>query len=55
MVDLFRELGTGHIQIGKFYPYRERLRNENNWRVLEDLKGVLDPPHLMNPGTLGLE
>jgi FAD/FMN-containing dehydrogenase len=55
MVNLFRELETGHIQIGKFYPYRERLRSESNWRVLEDLKAVLDPPHLMNPGTLGLE
>ncbi|MGH9049695.1 MAG: FAD-binding oxidoreductase [Acidimicrobiia bacterium] len=55
MISRFRELGTVHLQIGKVYPFKEALAGSTAWDVLEQVKGVLDPDHLVNPGSLGLE
>jgi D-lactate dehydrogenase (cytochrome) len=52
--DLFDSLGGLHLQIGKYYPYREIMNNETLPRVIEGIKDVLDPQHRVNPGALGL-
>jgi D-lactate dehydrogenase (cytochrome) len=52
--DLFDSLGGLHLQIGKYYPYREIMNNEGLARVVEGLKAVVDPEGAMNPGALGL-
>ncbi|MBI5445722.1 MAG: FAD-binding oxidoreductase [Deltaproteobacteria bacterium] len=53
--DLFERLGCIHYGIGKYYPYRSAVKNEDNWRTLQELKHLLDPSHLGNPGALGLD
>jgi len=55
LVDVFVEVDGAYAQLGKYYPYRERFANENNWRILVGVKELLDPQHLMNPGALGLK
>ena len=52
--DLFDGLGGLHLQIGKYYPYRDVMGNETLWQVLNGLKTCLDPQRLVNPGSLGL-
>lgn len=52
--DLFDELGGLHLQIGKYYPYKDIMNNEALPRVMEGVKTALDPERLMNPGALGL-
>jgi D-lactate dehydrogenase (cytochrome) len=52
--DLFDGLGGLHLQIGKYYPFKEIMNNEALPRVIEGLKSVVDPDRLMNPGALGL-
>jgi D-lactate dehydrogenase (cytochrome) len=47
-------LGACHLQIGKYYPFKEACNNPNTWKLLEDIKTVVDPKRLMNPGSLGL-
>jgi FAD/FMN-containing dehydrogenase len=54
LLELFRERGAAHMQIGKAYPYRAS-RAPESWRLLESLKDALDPNRRMNPGALGLE
>lgn len=51
---LYFELGACHLQIGKWYPYRDAMKSEGLWRLLEGVKGMVDPSRLMNPGALGL-
>lgn len=45
--------GAGHFQIGRAYPYQQRL-TEPARRLLGAIKRELDPAGLMNPGALGL-
>ncbi|WP_439533375.1 FAD-binding oxidoreductase [Polymorphobacter sp.] len=52
--DLFDSLGGLHLQIGKYYPFKEIMNNEALPKVIEGLKSVVDPDRLMNPGALGL-
>jgi len=51
---LYFELGACHLQIGKYYPFKDACNNPNTWKLLEDIKTVVDPKRLMNPGSLGL-
>ena len=53
LVQMFRELGAAHFQIGRFYPYAETRQPETK-ALLEALKQHLDPNGVMNPGVLGL-
>jgi FAD/FMN-containing dehydrogenase len=50
----FLSLGAGHLQIGRIYPFK-RSRNPENWGLLSDVKALVDPKGLMNPGALGFE
>lgn len=52
--DLFDGLGGLHLQLGKYYPYKEIMNNDTLPRVIEGIKDVLDPKRLVNPGALGL-
>jgi len=50
--ELFLEVGAGHLQIGRQYPFK-RSRNAANWSLLSQIKALVDPKDLMNPGVLG--
>ncbi len=52
--ELFDSLGALHLQIGKYYPYLELMNNEPLPRLLDGIKGLLDPERKINPGALGL-
>jgi D-lactate dehydrogenase (cytochrome) len=54
MIGRLREAGSTHIQLGKFYPYREALAGTPTWDLLVQLKGLVDPGGVLNPGALGL-
>ena len=53
MVDLFMQHGCVHVQIGKYYRYKES-REPATWAMLQSIKSALDPRGLVNPGSLGL-
>ena len=46
-------LGGTHLQVGKWYPYRESLEAAS-YETVAAVKGALDPKRLVNPGSLGL-
>jgi FAD/FMN-containing dehydrogenase len=46
--------GACHMQIGKDYPFLETRKPETAG-LIRQLKAVLDPSGLMNPGALGLD
>ena len=52
--DLFFRNGACSVQIAKFYPYADAMNNPHTWHLLEDIKRLLDPKGVMNPGALGL-
>jgi FAD/FMN-containing dehydrogenase len=54
VIAICAELGCGHFQIGRSYPYRES-RDAESWRLIETLKEALDPTWCLNPGGLGLK
>jgi D-lactate dehydrogenase (cytochrome) len=51
--NMFARLHAAHLQVGKFYAYREAM-SPTAWSTLVGLKQQLDPKGLMNPGALGL-
>ena len=51
--EIYREHGCVHLQIGRSYPYRG-TRLPETFALLEQIKRVVDPHGLMNPGALGL-
>lgn len=53
MMEVFRELGAIHLQIGRAYPYQRAVSAEY-WSLLERIKQQLDPSQVINPGSLGL-
>ncbi len=50
---IFASVGAIHLQVGKCYPYMTGRQGEAA-RVLRELKRVLDPQAIMNPGALQL-
>ncbi len=53
ILDIFHKHGAIHLQCGKVYPLL-RNRNPAAVAVLHQIKDLVDPDHLMNPGALGL-
>jgi glycolate oxidase len=53
MVELFRDMGTSHLQIGKVYPYASALKPEA-LQLIQQIKQAVDPKGLINPGALEL-
>ena len=53
IIELCIKNGASHMQIGKDYPYLETRQPEVR-ALVEQLKRMLDPQGLMNPGALGL-
>jgi D-lactate dehydrogenase (cytochrome) len=53
LIDLYGEFGAAHFQIGRAYPYAQRL-DPAQLTLLRAIKAQLDPRGLMNPGVLGL-
>jgi len=50
--EMFCSMGSVHVQIGKFYKYREVLAPETD-RLLTEVKDVLDPERRLSRGNLG--
>lgn len=53
IVDLMRQHGASHLQIGRAYPYSQQ-RDPAFLGLLTALKREVDPRGLINPGALGL-
>ena len=53
IIALYQQFGAAHFQIGRAYPYRQRLDPQAS-ALLAAIKAQLDPHNLMNPGALGL-
>jgi D-lactate dehydrogenase (cytochrome) len=53
LIELYGQFNAAHFQIGRAYPYREKLSPQAD-ALLVQLKATLDPDNLMNPGALGL-
>lgn len=53
MIALYAAHDAAHFQIGRAYPYRDRL-DPAALALLRAVKATLDPKGLMNPGVLGL-
>lgn len=53
MVALYASHDAAHFQIGRAYPYQQRL-DPAMQALLRAIKNQLDPHGLMNPGVLGL-
>ncbi|MGE0583135.1 MAG: FAD-binding oxidoreductase [Steroidobacteraceae bacterium] len=51
-VAFFRDVGAASNQIGRTYPFMEVMAPETK-ALLRQLKALLDPKGLMNPGVLG--
>ena len=52
LIALYAAHGAAHFQLGRAYPYRNRLDPRAD-SLLATIKAALDPQHLMNPGALG--
>ncbi len=52
LAGLLDTLGGQHVQLGRFYPYRERLQPATR-NVVDALKRTLDPDSRIASGTLG--
>ena len=52
LIDLFQELGSTHLQIGRNYPYLE-TREETAAKYLRNIKRITDKQNILNPGALG--
>lgn len=50
--DVYDALGAVHLQIAKYYPYRQLMHGPTR-ELLEKLKRSVDPEGRMSPGNLG--
>lgn len=53
LTDMFRRMGSLHVQWAKAYPFAQALRGES-WDMIRKLKSVTDPHGVLSPGNLGL-
>jgi FAD/FMN-containing dehydrogenase len=53
VIAIFVAMEAIHFQLGRAYPLREGS-DPAAWELLRQVKAVVDPKHLMNPGALGL-
>jgi hypothetical protein len=53
IVEAWRPLGAGHLQVGRTYPFADSL-DAAQQRVFDHLLRALDPDSRSNPGVLGL-
>ncbi len=53
VTDCLDSFGAVHFQIGRAYPYLQRLEPATQ-RLVQALKQHVDPQRLMNPGSLGV-
>jgi FAD/FMN-containing dehydrogenase len=51
---VFRDMGSLHVQWAKSYPFAQALQGQETWGLLQQIKDVVDPSHVINPGVLGL-
>jgi D-lactate dehydrogenase (cytochrome) len=54
ITELLIQFEAIHFQIGKAYPYIDRLLPETK-KLINDIKESLDPNNLSSPGSLGFE
>ncbi len=54
LAQVFRGLGSAHLQVGRHYPFLDSRTPEVR-RLLAAIKTALDPSSRMNPGALGLD
>jgi FAD/FMN-containing dehydrogenase len=54
MQRMFREMGSLHVQWAKSYPFAKALEGQTAWHLLQQIKQITDPSHVINPGVLGL-
>ncbi|MEM9704702.1 MAG: FAD-binding oxidoreductase [Pseudomonadota bacterium] len=54
IIDIFKERGAAHFQIGRAYPYTQ-TRTMPNKALLNAIKHATDPNAIVNPGALGLK
>jgi glycolate dehydrogenase FAD-linked subunit len=52
-VELFQTFGAVHFQLGKAYPFMA-TRTPIAGKLMRDIKSMVDPDNMMNPGALGL-
>lgn len=52
--EVFYDLGACHLQIGKYYRFRDSIENPKYWDLISGMKSIVDPENKMNPGCLGL-
>lgn len=55
MTRMFREMGSLHVQWAKAYPFAEALEGQPAFELLSQIKRIVDPSGIINPGLLGLE
>lgn len=53
IVTIMHDHSGVHLQIGKAYPYT-RDRSEMTLNLVKQVKSIIDPDNLLNPGALGL-
>jgi hypothetical protein len=53
LTSFWMEQGCSHLQIGKTYRYLES-RQPAVRTLIEQIKAIVDPQGLINPGSLGL-
>ena len=54
LIEMFRNAGGIHMQIGKSYPYKAGLHGEP-FGLVKAIKRAVDPDCRINPGALGLD